>query len=72
MTNTKTLAEKIQEMDTVDVILGIEGGDLLERIETAEDAKAVLDVVKPLRYSQGFYSRLCRQLEEFIENDEEE
>jgi hypothetical protein len=72
MTNTKTLAEQIDSMDMLDVILDIEGGDLLDRIETAEDARAVLTVVKPLRYSQGFYSRLCRNLEEFVESKDED
>ncbi len=65
-------AETIKNMDTVDIILGLEGGDLLDDIDSVEKAQAVLDKVSCLRQSQGFYTRLCNALEEYIARGEQE
>lgn len=59
---------RFEEMDMLEIIEELECGDM--RPENVEEAKTVLDAVSDLRYSQGFYSRLCEDLEEYIaEND---
>lgn len=60
---------RFEEMDMLEIIMELEGGDMMP--ENVEEAKTVLDAVSDLRYSQGFYSRLCEELEEYItENDD--
>lgn len=62
---------RFEEMDTLEIIMELEGGDMMP--ENVEEAKTVLEAVSDLRYSQGFYSRLCEKLEEYIaDNDDEE
>lgn len=59
---------RFEEMDTLEIIMELESGDMMP--ENVEEAKTVLDAVSDLRYSQGYYSRLCAELEEYIaEND---
>lgn len=59
---------RFEEMDMLEIIEELEGGDMMP--ENVEEAKTVLDAVSDLRYSQGYYSRLCAELEEYIaEND---
>ena len=60
---------RFEEMDIMEIILAVEEDGLMP--ENIEEAKTVLDAVSDLRYSQGFYSRLCTELEEYIaENDD--
>lgn len=60
---------RFEEMDVIEIILAIEEEGM--RPVNVEEAKTVLDAVSNLRYSQGFYSRLCAELEEYIaENDD--
>jgi len=63
--------EQIKEMQSFEVCMELEGGDLLEEIDSVEMAQAILDKVSCLRQSQGFYTRLCADLEELIERDGE-
>lgn len=60
--------EKIKSMESFEVCMELEGGDLLDEIDSVEKAQAILNKVSCLRHSQGFYSRLCASLEQFIEN----
>lgn len=52
---------KTENMDTIDIILGIEGGSLL--LEDRADLERVKDVCKQLSRSQGFYGRLLADIE---------
>jgi hypothetical protein len=64
----KTLEEVIKGMDSVSLILELEGGEstILDRISTKGEMKALLEKVAPLRGSTGSYGRLCKQLEDAI------
>lgn len=55
-----------KNMDTIDIIMGLEGGELL--IEDREDWEKVKSVAKTLAPSQGFYGRLLNSMLEFEEN----
>lgn len=64
------MTNRFEEMDVLDIIMEIEGGDMMP--ENVEEAKTVLEAVNGLRYSQGFYSRLCNALEKYIEENEDD
>lgn len=53
--------------DHIDVILQLEGGELI--IEDMEDLNKLIEVCKPLSYSQGFYSRFVNLLEQVEDGD---
>lgn len=55
-----------KNMDTIDIIMRLEGGELL--IENREDWEKVKNVAKTLAPSQGFYGRLLHSMLEFEEN----
>ena len=55
-----------KNMDTIDIIMRLEGGELL--IENREDWEKVKSVAKTLAPSQGFYGRLLNSMLEFEEN----
>jgi len=59
----------LKAMDTVSVCIELECGDLLEEIDNVDKASVVLSKVKCLRHSQGFYTRLCGNLEQYINNN---
>ena len=63
------MTNRFEEMDVLDIIMEIEGGDMMP--ENVEEAKTVLEAVSNLRYSQGYYSRLCNALEEYIEETDD-
>lgn len=63
------MTNRFEEMDVLDIIMEIEGGDMMP--ENVEEAKTVLEAVNNLRYSQGYYSRLCNTLEEYIEENDD-
>jgi len=58
--------EQIKEMKPFEVCMELECGNLLDQIDTVDKAQAILDKVSCLRRSQGFYTRLCESLEDFI------
>lgn len=48
--------------DTVEIIMELEGGELV--IEDKKDLERLKDLCRELAYSQGFYGRLLRDIEE--------
>lgn len=50
-------------MDTIDIIMALEGGELV--VNNYEEWDKVKDVASSLASSQGFYGRLLEQMEEF-------
>jgi|SRR3990172_7149096 len=66
-----TLVERLDAMDSVDVCMWLEEGDLLNKITTKEEAKALLKQISSLRHSTGSYGRLCVRLEEAINANDE-
>ena len=63
------MTNRFEEMDVLDIIMEIEGGDMMP--ENVEEAKTVLEAVNNLRYSQGYYSSLCNALEKYIEENDD-
>ena len=53
---------KVADMDDVAIIIELEGGEL--KIEDTDDWNAVKDIAKGFSTSQGFYSRLLRDMKE--------
>ena len=61
----------MKNMDTIDIIMELEGGTLV--IEDVEDWDRVKKIAENLSTSQGFYGRLLASMEEFEEyNDIED
>ena len=52
---------KIKELDTVGIIMELEGGELI--LEDTEDLETLKNICRDLARSQGFYGRLLRDLE---------
>lgn len=52
---------KIKELDTVGIIMELEGGELI--LEDTEDLETLKNVCREFAGSQGFYGRLLRDLE---------
>lgn len=63
-----TSSRKVSEMDTVDIIVELEGGELV--LQDKEDWDTVKALAKELSLSQGFYGRLFRDMTEY-ENEYE-
>ena len=63
-----TSSRKVSEMDTVDIIMELEGGELV--LQDKEDWDTVKALAKELSPSQGFYGRLFRDMTEY-ENEYE-
>lgn len=53
---------KLRKMDTLDIILGLEGGEVL--VEDMDDLQVVKNICKDFARSQGFYGRLLQTLED--------
>lgn len=62
----KVTESKTSDMDTVAIIMELEGGELT--IEDADDWNKVKEVARNLQGSQGFYGRLLRSM---LESEEE-
>ena len=62
------MIKKVSEMDTVDIIMELEGGELV--LQDKEDWDTVKALAKELSPSQGFYGRLFRDMTEY-ENEYE-
>lgn len=62
----KVTERKTSDMDTVDIVMELEGGELT--IADVEDWNAVKSVASDLQNSQGFYDRLLRDM---LEAEEE-
>lgn len=62
----KVTERKTSDMDTVDIVMELEGGELT--IADVEDWNAVKSVASDLQNSQGFYGRLLRDM---LEAEEE-
>ena len=52
---------KIKELDTVGIIMELEGGELI--LEDTEDLETLKNICREFARSQGFYGRLLRDLE---------
>lgn len=63
--DTKVTESKTADMDTVDIITELEGGELT--IADVEDWNAVKSVASDLQNSQGYYGRLLRDMLEVEE-----
>ena len=50
-------------MDSIDIIMAIEGGEL--KIENDEQMDEVIELTRTLAMSQGFYVRLSEALKQF-------
>lgn len=61
--------EKVKNMDDLDIIIGLEGGELI--VEDFDDLEAIKNVCRTMAGSQGFYGRLLRDIEnaDLTEND---
>ena len=58
----KVTESKTADMDTVDIIMELEGGELT--IADVDDWNAVKSVASDLQNSQGFYGRLLRSMKD--------
>lgn len=54
--------------DSVEIIIELEGGELV--IEDEKDLKRLKDLCREFAYSQGFYGRLLRDIEDAEESGE--
>lgn len=52
---------KLKEMNKIDIILELEGGDLV--LEDFDDLEILKDICREFASSQGFYGRLLRDIE---------
>lgn len=59
----------VKNMDIVDIIMELEGGQLI--VKDFEDLEAIKNICRQFATSQGFYGRLLRDIEEanITEND---
>ncbi len=64
----QSLEAEVNAMSTIDVIDALENGNLVSRIRTRSEARAVLSKVQSLSKSTGSYQRLCYDLAQVLED----
>jgi hypothetical protein len=64
----ESLEAEILKMSVIDVINALENGDLLNRVRSKSEARAILAKVQSLQKSTGSYQRLCYDLAQVLDD----